>query len=69
MNIKKMRIDKNEDEEKKPDSKRSSSKKPAMTVGTKKAPSKDSLEGHVDMTKVRDFRKALRRRYASRSNF
>ena len=29
----------------------------------------ETLEGKVDMAKVRDIRRALRRRYATRNNF
>ena len=29
----------------------------------------ETLEGKVDLTKVKDIRRALRRRYATRSNF
>jgi hypothetical protein len=30
---------------------------------------KETLEGKVDLQKVRDIRRALRRRYATRNNF
>lgn len=68
MDVKKRRVKEKENQDKeksasKPDSKRSQSSK----VGAKKV--LEGLEGIVDIQRVKDFRKAIRRRYASRSNF
>jgi DNA polymerase II small subunit/DNA polymerase delta subunit B len=71
MDVKKRRVKEKENQDKeasskKPDSKRSQSSKVKMS-GAKKP--LQGLEGVVDVQKVKDFRKAIRRRYASRSNF